>query len=103
MTGRCGSSRTMRATLFSLPDAYRTFSPSPADRQEVPGFIGALGEIRTPDPQIRSLVLYPAELRAQAIRTITQDAAADTPPLRGGGKTQGERQRQAGRRPRPSH
>jgi hypothetical protein len=25
---------------------------------------GALGEIRTPDPQIRSLVLYPAELRA---------------------------------------
>src|SRR4051794_22304353 len=29
-----------------------------------PGFVGALGEIRTPDPQIRSLVLYPAELRA---------------------------------------
>src|ERR1051326_1822121 len=27
---------------------------------------GALGEIRTPDPQIRSLVLYPAELRAPA-------------------------------------
>src|SRR5450631_187654 len=26
---------------------------------------GAPGEIRTPDPQIRSLVLYPAELRAQ--------------------------------------
>ena len=25
---------------------------------------GALGKIRTPDPQIRSLVLYPAELRA---------------------------------------
>ena len=25
--------------------------------------IGALGKIRTPDPQIRSLVLYPAELR----------------------------------------
>src|SRR5262249_31798555 len=30
----------------------------------IPGFIGALGGIRTPDPQIRSLVLYPAELRA---------------------------------------
>jgi hypothetical protein len=28
------------------------------------GGAGALGEIRTPDPQIRSLVLYPAELRA---------------------------------------
>ena len=27
-------------------------------------YIGAPGEIRTPDPQIRSLVLYPAELRA---------------------------------------
>jgi hypothetical protein len=27
-------------------------------------FIGAPEEIRTPDPQIRSLVLYPAELRA---------------------------------------
>ena len=26
---------------------------------------GALGKIRTPDPQIRSLVLYPAELRAR--------------------------------------
>jgi hypothetical protein len=29
---------------------------------------GALGEIRTPDPQIRSLMLYPAELRALAGR-----------------------------------
>src|SRR5258706_80908 len=28
-------------------------------------FTGALGGIRTPDPQIRSLVLYPAELRAR--------------------------------------
>ena len=27
--------------------------------------IGAPEEIRTPDPQIRSLVLYPAELRAR--------------------------------------
>ncbi len=27
-------------------------------------FIGAPGEIRTPDHQVRSLVLYPAELRA---------------------------------------
>jgi hypothetical protein len=31
---------------------------------EEAGFFGALGGIRTPDPQIRSLVLYPAELRA---------------------------------------
>ena len=27
---------------------------------------GAPGEIRTPDPQVRSLVLYPTELRAHA-------------------------------------
>jgi hypothetical protein len=26
---------------------------------------GAPGEIRTPDPQVRSLMLYPTELRAQ--------------------------------------
>jgi hypothetical protein len=32
---------------------------------QVIDFIGALGEIRTPDPQIRSLMLYPAELRAR--------------------------------------
>jgi hypothetical protein len=29
-------------------------------------FLGALGRIRTADPQIRSLMLYPAELRARA-------------------------------------
>ena len=29
---------------------------------------GAPEEIRTPDPQIRSLVLYPAELRAPLMR-----------------------------------
>src|SRR5215813_11894394 len=36
------------------------------NRVQVIYFIGALGEIRTPDPQIRSLMLYPAELRARA-------------------------------------
>src|SRR5215831_1895289 len=34
------------------------------DKAQKSRFIGALGGIRTPDPQIRSLVLYPAELRA---------------------------------------
>src|SRR5262245_38317875 len=28
---------------------------------------GAPGEIRTPDPQVRSLVLYPTELRARGV------------------------------------
>jgi hypothetical protein len=35
--------------------------------------IGAPGEIRTPDPQIRSLVLYPAELRAHR-RVFSEDS-----------------------------
>ena len=29
--------------------------------------LGAPGEIRTPDPLVRSQVLYPAELRAHAV------------------------------------
>ena len=33
--------------------------------EETPDFTGAPEGIRTPDPQIRSLVLYPAELPAQ--------------------------------------
>jgi hypothetical protein len=33
-----------------------------------PPYDGAPEEIRTPDPQIRSLVLYPAELRALKVR-----------------------------------
>ena len=35
---------------------------------------GAPGEIRTPDPQIRSLVLYPAELRVRARAAETSGA-----------------------------
>ncbi len=41
----------------------------PPDRGQAPEIDsrknGALGAIRTPDPQIRSLMLYPAELRAR--------------------------------------
>src|SRR5580704_1488328 len=35
--------------------------------REMPDLTGALGGIRTPDPQIRSLMLYPAELRARQV------------------------------------
>ena len=54
-----------------LPLCFPAATPSPRGNSDLenivylPIFNGALGEIRTPDPQIRSLVLYPAELRAQ--------------------------------------
>jgi hypothetical protein len=41
---------------------------------------GAPEEIRTPDPQIRSLVLYPAELRA----LLAKRTAERTAPSKGG-------------------
>ena len=37
------------------------------------GFSGGPGATRTPDPQIRSLMLYPAELRDRIERTILPD------------------------------
>ena len=40
--------------------------PDASELQQVPVDIGAPERIRTSDPQIRSLVLYPAELRALA-------------------------------------
>jgi hypothetical protein len=53
---------------------------------------GAPGEIRTPDPQVRSLVLYPAELRAHmkqkrnfaglpAASSIDSTHSTDFPPV----------------------
>src|SRR5581483_9610749 len=38
---------------------------------------GAPEEIRTPDPQIRSLVLYPAELRARSLPAFRNRLAAE--------------------------
>jgi len=47
---------------------------------------GAPEEIRTPDPQIRSLVLYPAELRARETAGLWEKPARDggIASLRGG-------------------
>jgi hypothetical protein len=62
--------RSQRPLLMRLPGPAR---PAVAARPTVRGLqmvfvrsvsYGAPEEIRTPDPQIRSLVLYPAELRA---------------------------------------
>jgi len=40
---------------------------------------GAPGEIRTPDPLVRSQMLYPAELRAQKTRNVQTSKVADNP------------------------
>jgi hypothetical protein len=39
-----------------------------ADASQQVGEFGAPGTIRTSDPQIRSLMLYPAELRAHTVK-----------------------------------
>src|SRR4051812_35613504 len=53
-----GESGGMRNRLRS---GWQRQRPKPLRRQ---GKAGAPGEVRTPNPQIRSLVLYPVELRA---------------------------------------
>ena len=40
--------------------------------------VGALGEIRTPDPRNRNPMLYPAELRARS-RTIADEGRDASP------------------------
>jgi hypothetical protein len=42
--------------------------------------IGAPGEIRTPDPQVRSLMLYPAELRALQFPVAVKPVARERAP-----------------------
>ena len=54
-----GRARIFLSRSFQPPGAK---NKSPLARALI---FGAPGEIRTPDPQVRSLILYPAELRAQ--------------------------------------
>jgi hypothetical protein len=56
------------SVVIGTPSHYRDRYNPLHMRPERTLEIGALGEIRTPDPQIRSLMLYPAELRAHAGR-----------------------------------
>ncbi len=49
------------------------------------GFIGGPGAIRTPDPQIRSLMLYPAELRVRNNRRCSPPDVAMQGPNHGSG------------------
>src|SRR5690606_18749383 len=62
---RCGTSDMARWWRCAEPLAS-PHTKKPANRFAGLRVInGAPGEIRTPDPQVRSLVLYPAELRAR--------------------------------------
>jgi len=60
----------MCADMLLLPNCFQklicgsTGKLAQENLYYIQGLAGAPEEIRTPDPQIRSLVLYPAELRA---------------------------------------
>ena len=54
---KCNRRHVRRGAMTTSRDAKECLNKS--------GKNGAPEEIRTPDPQIRSLVLYPAELRAR--------------------------------------
>ena len=80
MHGRIRALRPLDIQRFTRPDTHRVTLESRlrAASQLVPinnnrhlvvaaVFIGGPGAIRTPDPQIRSLMLYPAELRDRVL------------------------------------
>jgi hypothetical protein len=60
-TGHSGASRSTQQPVLVMSQKRAKNFGSP----QKPLKNGALGAIRTPDPQIRSLMLYPAELRAR--------------------------------------
>ena len=80
-----GGGRTRTRTLDPLIKGQQFDRRLPAKTVKISNFLhgsrvlgdGAPEEIRTPDPQIRSLVLYPAELRAltRLARVVLRRAA----------------------------
>ena len=69
--------------LVLEPSQFRALHSSHDRRSsDLVNSAGAPEEIRTPDPQIRSLVLYPAELRA---RIPASEATQAPPPVADGG------------------
>ena len=63
------ASRPPTSTKYDRTTTLNILRSNEAGRFRAPlhlNHIGAPGEIRTPDHQVRSLVLYPTELRAQA-------------------------------------
>lgn len=62
--GGQGGNRTPDTGIFN-PLLYQLSYLAKLEREVESLKIGAPGRIRTSDPQVRSLVLYPAELRAR--------------------------------------
>src|SRR6202023_2014695 len=81
----------------ATPARHVLIAPPPRARDARSAARGALGGIRTPDPQIRSLVLYPAELRALGLMEVCSSVAAAVGALRphdlGDARARGPRQR----------
>ena len=66
MQQRTALLKPLRNEEFKTPDVSLPFKALAGWMREKQD--GAPEEIRTPDPQIRSLVLYPAELRAHSAK-----------------------------------
>ena len=63
-------SRLMLISIWSSHRSIRRAQKKPSACGERLGFVGTPGKIRTPDPLIRSQMLYPAELRAHTMISI---------------------------------
>ena len=77
-------SRTHREQSLQT-SCKRAVPPHPRERENVThnnDLAGAPEEIRTPDPQIRSLVLYPAELRARFSQAFPGAGPSDAACIR---------------------
>src|SRR5882757_6818718 len=80
---RSGSRLRSRVEIIAIPNRNRTLLRplAAASGAKTRGLAcpvwyrnGALGEIRTPDPRIRSPMLYPAELRArESFQRVSND------------------------------
>src|SRR6185312_9875527 len=79
----------LKPTMPSAPESLKPFATRARFRRAGEASeqqqSGAPGAIRTPDPQIRSLVLYPAELRARTgLREKAAEPSRRRPPTQAG-------------------
>jgi hypothetical protein len=97
----CGSCQGVGCCPTAYPEQnrYEVFKSLSRKRIELFEIAGAPEEIRTPDPQIRSLVLYPAELRARRLSPATELGAPAR--MRASSRFSGLRQERIAAAPQP--